>query len=370
MAVLLNTTQSSYLSNNLHKIISHIPTQNYTFNISNSSIISSSQNTFGTITPASAMHILSMAFAVLFPLLIVIIILFLMIGYITNSKNIKQTALDHMRDFLFIIILAAIVNAFGFDVFYKILHIGYFFTQDFKMYHQISHIFLGIWLSTISTEMIIKGVEGYLVAWAGIPGVDYVVAGLSASLQVGVTALISLLSTIITFSFDGFKITWIVIFLLSFAQVVSITYLLPIGIVFRAFSLTKTVGAGFISLAIGLGFIFPIVTYIFTSVAFYIKNNFVIQTKLGPMTITQIGHQSIHINNIHLFYLFIGVATGGIGVMNYIFLFFQNIVIYTIFVFMIGTLVPGLSVLMTIISIAGMTSYFGGTGMGLPRIKI
>ena len=362
------TNQSTNINNVVNKISSHIPSHNFVFAIPNASINASSQNIFGGIIHSNAMGLLSMVFSFLFPLIIIIIILYLMIGYITNSKGIKESSSQYIRDFLFVVIFASIVNAFGFNIFYNILHIGYFFTQDFKMYNTISTTFISIWSVTVLLKLFILSIEHIIVGLISGPGINLIFAGLSASLQVGVTALISLLNTIITFSGDGFKITWIVLFLLSFAQLISITYLLPIGIVFIAIKPTKTIGASFIGVGIGLGFIFPIVTYIFTSVAFYIKNNFVIQTKLGPMTITQIGHQGITINSSHLLYA-LTTFVPGLGNILYIILFFQNMVIYVLFYFMIGTLIPGLSILMTIISITGISTYFGGSG-SLPRIRI
>ena len=175
---------------------------------------------------------------------------------------------------------------------------------------------------------------------------------------------------------DGFKITWIVLFLLSFAQVVSITYLLPLGIVFRAFQPTKTVGAGLMALALSLGFVLPIVTYIMTWVAFYIKNNLVISTALGPMTINQIVTHPIQLDIasivsglVHLAPFGPGVALAGSPIYILI-VYFKIILEYVLILFAMGTIIPGLSILLTVISITGMTSYFGGTGMGLPRIKI
>jgi len=379
-ASLLNNRLSNHTPSNhtLSNIISRIPSHNYTISISKyHTINTSSQNLFGSLAPANAMSVLPFAFSILFPLLVVLILLFLLIGYVTGSKSIKETASAHMKDLALIVILAGIVSAYGFNLFYNVLHIGYFFNQDFKMYNSLSADFFSVWSLSIFANSLIKGIEAQAVAWLTFPGIkEFFGAGIAAVVQVYAAAITGILDTIITFSLDGFKITWIVLFLLSFAQVVSITYLLPVGIVFRAFRPTKTVGAGLISLALSLGFVFPIVTYIMTWVAFYIKNNVVIPTALGPMTMNQISNHQFQLGTtsfvsalVHLSPFGSGFALAGSPLFVLI-LNFKLILEYILFLFAMGTLIPGLSILLTVISITGMTSYFGGAGMGLPRIKI
>ncbi len=377
--MLASLSNASLSNNTVSNILSRIPSHNYTLSISKYHVINtSSQNLFGNIAPGNAMSVLPLAFSILFPLLVVLILLFLLIGYVTDSKSIKETSSSYMKDLALIIILAGIVNAYGFNLFYNVLHIGYFFNQDFKMYNSLSTDFFSVWSLSVFTTSVIKGIEAQVVAWFTFPGVKELGgAAIAATTQVYATAITGILDTIITFSLDGFKITWIVLFLLSFAQVVSITYLLPVGIVFRAFQPTKTVGAGLIALALSLGFVFPIVTYVMTWVAFYIRNYVPIWTPLGTVTMYQISHLQFHLSTTSITSAFVhSLSYGGplvVATASPIFLliiFFKIMLEYVLFLFLMGTLIPGLSVLLTIISITGMTSYFGGAGMGLPKIKI
>ena len=351
-------------------ILQHvIPSQNYTISISKYHVINtSSQNLFGHMAPANGMSILSLAFSILFPLLVVLILLFLLIGYVTGSKSVKETASAHMKDLAIIIILAGIVNAYGFTLFYNILHIGYFFNHDFKMYNSLSSNFFSIWSGSVFLKAVVKGLESQIVTIAKLPVIVE-----EGGAEVAITAtvigniLAGVLSSIIPFALDGFKITWIMLFLLSFAQVVSITYLLPLGIVFRAFPPTKAVGAGLISLALGLGFVLPIVTYVFTAAAFYIKNNGVFQTVLGPMTMNQISNYPISISSAwYIKMVLFPVHSTELAVL----LPLKALLNYTIFLLMMGTVIPTISITVTMITIYIISSYLGGTKLFLPRILV
>lgn len=236
------------------------------------------------------------------------------------------------------------------------------------MYNSLSVNFFSVWSVGIFIESIVKGLEAQILAIAELPGI--VEAG-GAELAITTTViggiLVSVLTSIISFALVGFKITWIVLILLSFAQVVSITYLLPVGIVFRAFPPTKAVGGGLIALALGLGFVFPIVTYIITSAAFYIKNNGVFQTVLGPKTMNQISHYPLSISSSGIINMFLFPIH---STLSLILLPLKALLNYTIFLLMMGTVIPTISIIITSLSILVMSSYLGGGKIFLPKILI
>ena len=350
----------SVAANLSQKLFSQISSQNFTY-FSNSSINTSAQNIFGQITPANAMNILSLALTVLFPLLIVIFLLMLMIGYITDSKKLKEKALIHIKDVGLVIIIAIFVNIFGFNILYNWLHIGYFFNQDFKMYYNMSDTFIGLWTGGVGILMTVKGIGTLIIKDAMAPGVaETGGVAIALSTKAILLSIVSILNPFINYSLEGFKATWVVLFMLSFAQITSITYLLPIGIVFRGFTLTRTVGAGFISLAIGLGFIFPIVTYIITSAAFYIKNIGILHAFFGftSFSISSYWYMNIILYPVHLALMAIIIPL-------------NSLLSYSIFLLLMATVIPIISVMLTSLSVIIMYSVIGGEGtIFIPKMFI
>ncbi len=368
-------TISSWLTGHVSLNPNLLSNQTYTFQVAQGNVTLVA-NFSGYVHPPGYTHAVdSLGFGILFPTVLILLLLYYGMARLIGSRDMIESAKSYLSDFGMVVALAGIVSAFGFEFFYNILNLGWFYTRCYEMYNGILYDLFGLYASETFLATLLKFVSETIKAWGDLKiKVSVKVASVSGSLPFikGATQGVGLvLDTVIKniqslqkFTAEGFVVCSLIIMLLMYSQIVSIPFLIPLGTLFRAVPVTRSVGSVLLALGIGFGFVFPIVTYTLTYSGLYFINNMPVSTPAGPMTIAQAKHYTMTISpsdflNPGCLTIFSCPAIQKLQA----FLYLQTVEVVALLFFI--HLIPLMCLAVTVMGIIGMSIYFGGE-----RLKI
>ncbi len=335
---------------------------------------SANTNLTTALHPPGYTHaVTSLGFQILFPIVLILLLLYHAFARLIGTRDMVESSKNYLQDFGMVVVLAGIIAAFGFDLFYNILNLGWFYNECYRMYAEFRADIWGIYLTSTLLQAFTDAIVETLKAISNIKG-EFTILGFGATgrapnivflLQLSITPLSSishLLGRLQGFAAEGYALCTLIIMLLRYSQMVSIPFLIPLGVLFRAFPFTRSVGAVLLALGIGFGFVFPIVTYALTYSAQYYMYHTPIQTPAGEMTLQQAKHYSMSLSPsdfISCAVNFLRFRKGCPAVQKvHTFVQIQETELINLLFFI--HLIPLMSLAVTVVGIMGMTMYFGG----------